>query len=189
VKVSTIAVGAFGSVYRVYEPRLGLWLAQKSIPKSTVHDHSQYVLNEIRIQSWATHQHIVSLFHFYSDEYFVHLLMELVVGDNLAVRLTKHKLMPQQIKRVIFQLLSALAFLHSNQVVHRDIKPENVLVLDNDFQMVKLCDFGFAYHGQRVGNDCLGTVDYMAPEMVSGEHYDEKVDVWALGVMLYDMLA
>ncbi|MBS1890222.1 MAG: serine/threonine-protein kinase [Actinobacteria bacterium] len=163
IKVSTIAVGAFGSVYRVYEPKLGLWLAQKSIPKTTVREHSELVMSEIKIHAWAVHKHVICLFHFYSDEHFVHLLMELVVGDNLAVCLPKHKPTLQQMKRITRQLLSALNFLHSNEIVHRDIKPENVLVLDDDYQMAKLCDFGFAYHRRRSGNECIGTVDYMAP--------------------------
>lgn len=91
VKVSTIAVGSFGSVYCVYEPQLGLWLAQKSIPKATVIEHSHYVFNEIKIQAWANHESIIPLFHFFSDNHFVHLIMELAVGDNLATRLAKQK--------------------------------------------------------------------------------------------------
>lgn len=75
-------------------------------------------------------------------------------------------------------------------MVHRDIKPENVLVLDDYYQKIKLCDFGFAYHSsQPTGNECIGTLDYMAPEMVAGETYDEKIDVWAVGTIIYEMLA
>lgn len=186
--MASIAVGAFGSVYRVYEPKLGLWLAQKSISKSTARKHAENILSEIKVQLWVRHENLISLYHFYADEFSIHLLMELVIGDNLAVRICSHKPTVCQMKSIIRQVLSGLAYLHANHIVHRDIKPENILVLDSSYQMIKVCDFGFAYHRHWEGNECLGTLEYMAPEMVSGDSYNEKVDVWSLGAIFYELV-
>ena len=90
--------------------------------------------------------------------------------------------------RFFYQTAQAIKYLHDRRIMHRDLKPENLL-LDSNFN-VKLCDFGWACHlpeNQRRNSTC-GTVEYMCPEILKQVNYDEKVDIWGLGILLYEFL-
>ena len=99
--------------------------------------------------------------------------------------------MPEETAAKIMKgLFRALAYLHDEQnVIHRDIKPENILIADLDSMHIKLCDFGWATHtiNERRTTFC-GTVDYVAPELVYQEPYDEKIDQWAVGILCFELL-
>ena len=123
-----------------------------------------------------------------------YLVMEYVEGESFREYLDKHK--PLSIEQSVdfaHQIGNALSFCHENGVVHRDLKPENILVSSSGTLM--LMDFGIALlqGARRVTWGSLsapvGTPDYMAPEQVRGERGDERTDVYALGVILYEMLA
>lgn len=79
--------------------------------------------------------------------------------------------------------------MQERNVIHRDIKPENILIMDMDKMHVKLCDFGWSTHtiDERRMTFC-GTVDYVAPELIYQEPYDEKIDIWAVGILTYELL-
>ena len=83
--------------------------------------------------------------------------------------------------------VNAVNFLHQNDLIHRDIKPENILMYENN--VVKLCDFGWCVklEGHQRGTFC-GTTEYMSPELVNHEGYGKEIDVWSLGVLLYEMI-
>jgi serine/threonine protein kinase len=83
-------------------------------------------------------------------------------------------------------MADAIDYCHSKHIIHRDIKPENILVGLNG--ELKLADFGWAVHAMSKRNTICGTLDYLAPEMVEGREHDAGVDVWGLGVLLYEML-
>jgi len=87
----------------------------------------------------------------------------------------------------IAQLAGALEYLHQHSVIHRDIKPENLLIGENG--CIKIADFGWSVHspGHRRKTLC-GTLDYLAPEMVNGGDHDAAVDIWTLGVLMYEFL-
>ena len=89
--------------------------------------------------------------------------------------------------KYFIQVTSAVNFLHENNLVHRDIKPENILLDENN--IVKLCDFGWCCE-LTVGNRITfcGTYEYMAPEVMNEMPYNHSVDLWSLGVLLYEML-
>jgi len=85
------------------------------------------------------------------------------------------------------QILSAVKYLHQNKIIHRDIKPENIL-LDKKGN-VKLADFGWSnFAGDKPRKTYCGTVDYLAPEMIDKSGHDEKLDIWCLGVLVYELL-
>lgn len=89
--------------------------------------------------------------------------------------------------RYIASLTKALIYMHSKKVIHRDIKPENLLLGDDD--TLKVADFGWSVHAPTSKRKTLcGTLDYLPPEMVLRENYDFAVDVWSLGVLLYEFL-
>jgi serine/threonine-protein kinase len=123
----------------------------------------------------------------------VYMVMEWVPGRLLRKILAEEGKLPQQRAiSITLQILDALEYIHSRGVVHRDLKPENVMVDDHD--NVKLIDFGIASkEGSRrltyAGfSQTLGTPDYISPEQVKGKRGDQRSDVYAMGVMLYEML-
>ena len=79
--------------------------------------------------------------------------------------------------------------MQERNVIHRDIKPENILIMDLERMHVKLCDFGWSTHtiDERRMTFC-GTVDYVAPELIYQEPYDDKIDIWAVGILSYELL-
>lgn len=91
----------------------------------------------------------------------------------------------------MYQLFSVIAYLHENGIIHRDIKPENILLEDrHDLLNLKLIDFGTAVFQERDGRvkGAIGTAYYIAPEVLSGQAYDEKCDLWSCGVIMYVLL-
>ena len=80
-------------------------------------------------------------------------------------------------------------YMHERNVIHRDIKPENILIMDTEKMHVKLCDFGWSTHtiDERRMTFC-GTVDYVAPELVQQQPYDQQIDIWAVGILTFELL-
>ncbi|HEX9049533.1 MAG TPA: serine/threonine-protein kinase [Anaeromyxobacter sp.] len=126
------------------------------------------------------------------DKSRMYMAMEYVEGTSLRALMGKHPLPVEKALDVARQVCDALAYLESQNVVHRDLKPENVLVMSDGH--VKIIDFGIALsEGARrmtwAGlSATLGTPDYMAPEQIRGRRGDARTDVYALGIMLYEML-
>jgi serine/threonine protein kinase len=96
----------------------------------------------------------------------------------------------ESLGKLVYQMLAALSHLHSYRLVHRDVKPDNFLVGGADGSTVKLCDFGHAAFLPKEGKLCepVGTYGFMCPQMLRGELYDAKADIWSLGVTVYVLL-
>ncbi|CAI5998084.1 unnamed protein product [Closterium sp. NIES-65] len=126
----------------------------------------------------------------YEDPTAVYFVMEKCSGGDLLSYISRKGQVPEDEAAKIFrQLVTAVAFCHEHGVVHRDLKPENVLITHQ--QQVKLTDFGQAVPCRREGfvQGAAGSLPYTAPELLCRLKYNEKVDVWSLGVILYTMLA
>lgn len=126
-----------------------------------------------------------------------YIVMELLEGESLDARLRRHPLLPVEVATgILTDVAKGLRAMHSAGLVHRDLKPANVfLALDSDRELAKLVDFGLSHVVQPKGNDAvshgtgiLGTPLYMSPEQITGGRVDQRTDVWALGVLAYEML-
>ena len=146
------------------------------------------IQTEIDLQSRISHPNIVQILYAHESKKSFDLVMECAFYGSLFDIIRKNKILPEEISFKFFiQIVNAIYFLHQNDLIHRDIKPENILVYEND--NVKLCDFGWCVglNGGQRGTFC-GTTEYMAPEMVNQKVYSKEIDIWSLGVLLYEML-
>jgi len=115
-------------------------------------------------------------------------MLEFSPGGELYKQLvSKGRFSERVTARYICDLSQALAYCHEKHVIHRDIKPENLLIGSNG--EIKIADFGWSVHAPNSRRNTLcGTLDYLPPEMVEGHDHDEMVDVWSLGVLMYEFL-
>lgn len=122
------------------------------------------------------------------------LVMPLAMSDmnNILHCAENHRLDEDLVKEVIRSALLALKYLHDNQICHRDIKPDNLLYLgEEEEEAVQLTDLGFAtkVESNQLCNEYVGTLNYAAPEIISGKPYDKSIDIWSLGVSMYTLLS
>jgi len=165
--------------------------AVKKIKRSVVAEHNlnAQIQREIQIMYSTQHDRIVNLHFNFEDSRFIYLGLEFANGGTLFDQLNKaRKFTPAVASRYFGETCDALNYLHSlpEKVIHRDIKPENLLLHDDH---IKLADFGWANLMQGSARETFcGTLDYLAPEMIQGTGHDESVDMWNMGVLLYELV-
>ena len=135
------------------------------------------------------HDSIIKLFEVYESDNHIYLVLELLNGGELFDRIVrKGQYNERDACSLLKNLLSAVSYMHSKGIMHRDIKPENLILKDGlDDMNIKIADFGLATPiscNEYLFKRC-GTPGYVAPEILSDEKYDEKVDVFSVGVILY----
>jgi aurora kinase, other len=182
--------GKFGSVYLAREKRTKYIVAIKVLDKAQLLKNGvDYQLRrEIEIQSHLRHKNILRMYGYFYDSKRIYLILEYAPGGELYKRLSRAGHFSERTSaKLISDLAKALAYCHTKNVIHRDIKPENLLLGPNN--EIKIADFGWSVHAPTSRRVTLcGTLDYLPPEMVEGREYDETVDVWSLGVLLYEFL-
>ena len=190
--ISILGNGAFGKV-RLYRDKnyKALLFAIKTLKKEGIPPYQFSLLkSEVTILSNLDHPNIVKYFGTFEDEHYIHIVMEYLKGHDLykIISLKKYTGFDEKdMCKIIQQLLKALSFIHSKNIVHRDIKPENILFSNKrDYTSLRLIDFGLATSGNK-DKKSVGTPYYMAPEMINGESC-AKSDVWSVGVIVYLML-
>lgn len=142
---------------------------------------------ELRIHHLLDHDRVVKLLSFYESQEQVHLIFEYAqFGDVFDLIEIEHKFSETEVKEFCKRLLSTLEYIHSQGVIHRDLKPENLVLISNDLCDFKITDFGLACQksDQEVTLKC-GSVGFMAPEMLRGESYNSKVDMFSVGVITF----
>lgn len=198
-----IGRGRFGVTRRCLSKRSsGQQTACKTIRKSDLlHDSidRDCLRNEIKImQHVAGHPAVVALHEVYEDAEYVHLVMEMCSGGDLFDRIVSKKntvpFSEEEAATILQKLMEAISYCHSMGIAHRDIKPDNILFAgnSNSFAQIKLADFGQASSytpGEGLMQGIVGTPYYVAPEVLGMKDYNEKVDVWSAGVILYIMLS
>ena len=196
-----IGEGASAKVYKVKEKSSGEIKAMKQVEKSKLPD-IKYFETEIKILSLLDHPNIVRLFEVFEDDKNFYLIMELCHGGNLLSRMKNNKYKEKAAAVLMEQIVSAVAYCHEKGICHRDLKPENVLFCDESpHSPVKIVDFGISnifvlsltnfQNEIKEGNLSLqkmdsqiGTIYFMSPEIIKGS-YNEKCDIWSLGILLY----
>ena len=183
--------GTFGKV-RLYRDRnyKDLLFAIKTLKKEGIPPYQFKLLkSEVEILSDLDHPNIVKYYGTFEDDYYIHILMEYLKGQDLnkIIALKKYTGFEEKdMANIIEQLLKALSFIHSKNIVHRDIKPENILFSNKkDYSTLKLIDFGLAT--TESDKKSVGTPYYMSPEIINGETCP-KSDIWSVGVIVYLML-
>ncbi|MFJ8956615.1 Stk1 family PASTA domain-containing Ser/Thr kinase [Streptomyces sp. NPDC102381] len=187
-----IAVGGMATVYRAVDTRLDRVLALKVMHPSLAADASfvDRFIREAKSVARLSHPNVVGVFDQGTDGAYVYLAMEYVAGCTLRdVLRDRGALRPRAALDVLEPVLAALGAAHRAGFVHRDMKPENVLIGDDG--RVKVADFGLVRAVDTVTNTTgavLGTVSYLAPEQIENGTATPSVDVYACGVVLYEML-
>ena len=186
--------GKFGRVYLAKERSTGFVCALKVLHKSELQQGKveKQVRREIEIHSHLRHPNILRFYGHFHDSKRVFLILEFAGKGELYKHLRKENRFPEwKAAQYIAQMAAALKHLHKKHVMHRDIKPENILV--GIHGEIKISDFGWSVHApNNRRNTMCGTLDYLPPEMIkpgSQENfYNEKVDLWSLGVLTYEFL-
>lgn len=189
--------GGMGAVYKARQIGLDRLVAIKILPPEFSRD-PQFVerfTREAKALARLTHPQIVTVYDFGQADDLLYIMMEYVNGTTLRHLMQARKLSPAEALVIVPQLCDALQYAHNEGVVHRDIKPENILL--DQKGMVKIADFGLAK--MTAGNEdeaqltqsrqILGTPRYMSPEQLQGgQPVDHRSDIYALGVVFYEML-
>jgi len=189
-KRSKLGLGSFATVKLAREKKTGTLFALKQMdihPSKVTTADIQNLKTEIEIHKDLDHPHIIKFHGYIHEDNMIYLILDYAENGNLYTYLHRKKILTdKEIFRFFFQTCLAISYLHYNDVLHRDIKPENLL-LDKDFN-IKVCDFGWSAYNLDEGRKTFcGTYEYMAPEIVNNKHYDYRIDIWGMGILLYEL--
>jgi serine/threonine protein kinase len=190
--LKVIGKGYFGKVSQVRYKEDQNIFALKTLKKNKLKEAKQiqHTKTERKILEFVNHPFIVSLKFAFQSETKLYLVMDYYNGGELFYHLRKNKRFNEKESRFyLAQIILAIEFLHKNKVIYRDIKPENI-ILDNK-GYIKLTDFGLAKENvnEEIGTQTFcGTPEYLAPEIIRGDKYGKSVDIWCMGILLYEML-
>jgi serine/threonine protein kinase len=191
--VAAVGGGGMGVVYKARDLKLGRSVALKFLPRQFHRDDMarQRLIAEARIASALDHRNICTIHNIdWTADGQLFIVMAYYEGKTLKQRLEEGVLPIAQALNVAGQIADGLAYLHGRTIVHCDIKPSNVMVTDDG---IKILDFGLAHAPNAPqcalpGSTTPGTAVYMAPEQARGQQGDARSDIWALGVVLFEML-
>jgi serine/threonine protein kinase len=191
-----------GVVYIGYQTTLKRPVALKVLPKQLIRDSvgARRFLQEAETAAILSHPNIISIFEVGETDEIYFMVMQLIQGlplSKLVDRVRKHpvpsrRLLPMpEVLRIVLQVLDGLGYAHDEEVVHRDIKPANIL-LEAKTNRALISDFGIAreLRGEDLDQGkALGTPLYMAPQQATGEEVDGRADIYAMGVILFELAA
>lgn len=215
--VAAIGAGGMGQVYRARDSKLDRDVALKILPQefSTDGDRVMRFTREAKTLASLNHPNIAQVYDAGREGSQAFIAMEFIHGEDLSARIHRGAMPLREALTIARQIADALAAAHDNGIVHRDLKPANIKITDDD--VVKVMDFGLAKgldpnggrsfgSGSDAGSEdqasiatrtspamtamglILGTASYMSPEQAKGKPVDRRADVWAFGVVLYEML-
>jgi len=186
-----------GVVYAAYDDRLGRPVAIKMIKASTAEpEAAERMRREARAAAKVNHPAICQLYEIGEEDGELFLAMELLPGESLAARIARGPIAVPEVGSIAIGMLAGVDALHAQGLIHRDLKPSNIFLTPHG---VKLLDFGLAVAAHSVAEETvprltmpgmvLGTPQYAAPEQLRAEAIDTRIDVFAAGAVIYEMLA
>ncbi|KER33164.1 hypothetical protein T265_00865 [Opisthorchis viverrini] len=182
--------GKFGTVFLAKTRETGFLCAIKVIFKKQIVKNGleHQIRREVEIMSHLQHPNILQMYTYFHDHKRIYLVLELAYYGQMYSDLRRlGRFNDWRAATYVYQLCDALIYCHRMKVIHRDIKPENLLIGFN--HELKLSDFGWSVHAPSLRRRTIcGTLDYLAPEMVTGKGHDERVDHWTVGILCYEML-
>jgi serine/threonine protein kinase len=190
--VEPIGSGGMGAVYRARHSKIGREVAIKIMTGTYTSDSAfERFRNEARIHSSLSHPNIATLFEFYEKEGRAYIVMEFVDGQTLSDRIRNSGRMDVRDALPLFRkVLEAVSYIHQANIIHRDIKSNNIKITSK--HDIKLLDFGIAKAPFSSKLTCdrsfIGTMEYLSPEQIQGKPATVRSDIWALGVLLYEMI-
>ncbi|HEX3985030.1 MAG TPA: tetratricopeptide repeat protein [Acidobacteriaceae bacterium] len=191
--LTVLGTGGMGSVYKAQDRELERLVALKVIRPELARNAAivDRFKQEIRLSHKVTHRNVVRMYDLSEDAGMRFVTMELVAGRDLrSVLEDRGKMPPDEAVRILQQICTALEAAHSAGILHRDLKPQNVMV--EDAGRVVVMDFGLARtiegDGMTQSGALLGTMEYMSPEQALGKELDQRSDIFALGLIGYEML-
>lgn len=192
VRDKKLGSGAYGEVLLCRDKQTNAERAIKVIKRTEINANSSTsLLEEVAVVKQLDHPNIMKLYEVFEDKKNFYIVMEVYKGGELFDEIiNKQKFTEADAARTIKQVISGVTYLHKHHIVHRDLKPENLLLESKtkDAQ-IKIVDFGLSsyFDSKKKMKERLGTAYYIAPEVLR-QKYDEKCDVWSIGVILYILL-
>ena len=193
--IKELGVGSFGRVLLVQHNVTHAQYAIKAIDKRIKDniEEKPYFRREMEIMYQIHHPNVVKLFGHFEDNTFCYFVMEYIPNGDLYSLVPKNgirKINNQTVASLIKDVISALYYLHhmSPPIIHRDIKPENILI--DEKMRAKLSDFGWSNYlkGNYKRTTICGTPIYLAPEIINNTGHDEKIDIWCVGVLMFELM-
>lgn len=187
--------GGMAEVYKAYQPSMDRFVAVKVMLGHLADDDNfiERFKREAQAVGRLRHPHIIQIFDFGIQDDIYYMAMEYVTGGNLKQHIVANQKLPlANSLKIAHDLADALIYAHQSGMIHRDLKPANVMFIDTATSDVVLTDFGIARilgaTGITGSGMSVGTPAYMSPEAGRGEDIDERADIYALGIILYEML-
>ncbi|KAL4510050.1 hypothetical protein ABPG72_010243 [Tetrahymena utriculariae] len=193
--VKKLGNGQFGSVYLVKNKDTKQIYALKCVSKSSVVETSleKHLIQEKKVMQTVNYPFIMRFFRSFKDEYYIYFLLEFIQGQELFEVIREIGLLSTWDSQFyVGSIILALEYLHSRKIIYRDIKPENIMITHKGY--LKLIDMGTAKIMQTNAGTMtrtftiIGTPHYMAPEVISGKGYSYLVDLWSVGICLYEFM-
>lgn len=184
----SIGRGAFSKIYAGYTLFSNKSVAIKRIKSYKYKKNTKLIDREIEIMKTLTNPNIIRLFDVIRDKNTMFIVMEMCENGDFAKFLNNRPLKEKHAHRFLHQITNGLKYLHEHKIIHRDLKPHNILITKNF--ILKISDFGLAkILDDDMSETICGSPLYMAPEILTYKPYDNKADLWSVGVILYEMLS
>lgn len=193
-RIKVLGQGSFGHVYLVYRKndstrrRMAMKVVKKKVVRES--EESEHIQNERQVLGTTNHRFLIKLYHAFQTATQLCFVMEFAQGGEVYAMLAQKTKFPlNQCRFYGAEITCAFEYLHERQIIYRDLKLENILLADDGH--IKVADFGlckYLYNSDRTTQTFCGTPEYLAPEVIRDETYDDAVDWWSLGVVLHEMI-
>ena len=185
-----IGKGSFSTVFKGYDSigKYNIAVKRVELDENNTKKVNKLIEREINIMKNLDNKNVLKLYDIITDKNYMYMILEYCENGDLYKFLKKRPLKEEFCKRYMKQIADGLKYLLNKNIIHRDLKPQNILI--DRFYNIKLSDLGFAryYEEDTLLKTLCGTPLYMAPEIMNYKDYDDRADLWSIGVILYEML-